>query len=133
AMTITPFLTLPIRGKKDALYARQTARRVASLLRFHPHEQACITAGVFVIACQALTLFGKARICFQIENQQLHVFAQGGKQASQTDSQDDCINRITELLRGTDAQPLYRLTRPLPADQGPELAERDLGWLVQQV
>src|SRR5205085_2310875 len=31
-MTITPFLTLKLRGKRDALFARQRARRVANLL-----------------------------------------------------------------------------------------------------
>src|SRR5438128_309313 len=54
AMTITPFLALKIRSKKDAVRARTRARRVAGLLSFDPYEQTCIAAGVFVIACQAL-------------------------------------------------------------------------------
>ena len=75
-MTITPFLALKLRGKKDAILARQRARRIASLLAFDPYEQACIAAGVFVVACHALERFGKATICFQIENHQLQVFAE---------------------------------------------------------
>src|ERR1051325_2451805 len=76
AMTITPFLALKIRTKKDAVRARTRARRVAGLLSFDPHEQTCIAAGAFVIACQAMMLFGKARLCFQIESHQLQIFAE---------------------------------------------------------
>lgn len=120
-MTITPFLVVKLRGKKDAILARQRARRVASLLNFDIHEQACIAAGTFVIACQALAQFGKATIVFQIENQQLQVFAEGRSQ--------DTAPRFADVLEPTS---LFRLTKPLPVR---ELAaeESELGWLTEQV
>ena len=65
-MTITPFLVVNLRGKKDALRVRQRSRRVASLLHFGVHEQTCIAAGAFVVACQALSVLLKPRLCFQI-------------------------------------------------------------------
>jgi hypothetical protein len=129
-MTITPFLTLILRGKKDALYARQKARRVANLLGYDPQEQACIAAGAFVVACQALALFGKARVCFQIENQHFEVFAQELKSES---AKAALANRITGLFRAVEPKTLYRLSKPLPPEQSPHLDEMDLGWLVNKV
>ncbi len=124
-MTITPFFTLVLRGKKDAIHARQKARRVASLLGFDPQEQACIAAGTFVVAVQALTMFRTARLCFQIENHQLHVFSEDRAQAS-----DRPANRITGLLR--DGKSPLRLAKPLPSEPG-VVAELDVGWLVNKV
>lgn len=129
-MTITPFLSLNLRGKKDALMARRRARRVANLLSYEPHEQTCIAAGVFVVACQALALFGKARLHFQIEHHQLHVFAQDAKHESH-DPARVAANRIIGLFREPDSKALYRLAKPLPAEKNIE--ELDLGWLVKKV
>jgi hypothetical protein len=129
-MTITPFLTCKLRGKKDAILARQKARRIASLLCYPPHEQACIAAGVFVVACQGLALLGKARLCFQIENRQLQVFAQQAI-SEQSNTCPAPANRITEVLREVDPKTLYRLTKPLPPEQ--QVSEKDLGWLVHKV
>lgn len=127
AMTITPFLSLKLRGKKDAVLTRQRARRVASLLCFDPHEQACIAAGTFVIACQALTVFRKARICFQIDNHQLQIFAQEASPAEPADG-----IRIAGLFPEVDPKTLFRLTKPIPEQtNAPELM--DLGWLVRKV
>jgi len=129
-MTITPFLALKLRGKKDAILARQRARRVASLLAFDIHEQACIAAGAFVVACQALKLFGKARLCFQIENHQLQIFAQDVKPA--TAEPPTVSTRLTGMFPETDPKTLFRLTKQLPAQSG--LAdEMELGWLVKKV
>ena len=127
-MTITPFLTLKLRGKRDALLARQRARRVANLLGFDAHEQACIAAGAFVVACQALTLLGKTHLCFQIENHQMHIFVQDAK--PQTDTPE--AKRLRGLFPAVDPHALYRLTKPLPAQQ---LAadEQELGWLAATV
>jgi hypothetical protein len=122
-MTITPFLALKLRGKKDAVLARQRARHVASLLSFDSHEQACIAAGVFVIACQALTRFGKAQLCFQIEDGHLHVFAEGRHQAKDS--------RL-EGMFPDDPKPPARLMKPLPPRDNPA-EEIELGWMVQQV
>jgi hypothetical protein len=128
-MTITPFLTLKLRGKKDALQARQMSRRVANLLCFDPHEQACIAAGVFVVACQALKLLGKARLFFQIENNQLQVFTQEAKSGTAAVS----ANRITEIFHEGEPKSLFRLTKPLPAGRGKDVEELDLGWLAHKV
>lgn len=127
-MTITPFLALKLRGKKDAVLARQRARRVASLLSFDPHEQACIAAGVFVIACQALTRFGRARLCFQIENHQLHVFAE----PVEAKTAPNPANPRFQGLFPDEAQALVRLVKPMPPRDNPA-EEIELGWLVRQV
>jgi hypothetical protein len=130
-MTIAPFLALKLCGKKDAVLARQRARRVASILSFDVHEQACIAAGTFVVACQALVLFGKARLCFQIQNHQLHVFAQGVN--AETDA---ALQQVSKRLAGmfpeVDPRTLFRLTKPLPPQLHPA-EEVELGWLVNQV
>src|SRR5687767_1155637 len=107
-MTITPFLTLKLRCKKDAVLARLRARRVGGLLSFDPHEQACVAAGTFVIACQALMLFGKARLCFQIENHQLHIFAQDAK-ADTAEPAVSATKRLAGLFPENDPKSLFRL------------------------
>jgi hypothetical protein len=127
-MTITPFLTLNLRGKKDAVLARQRARRVASLLSFDPYEQACIAAGTFFVACQALLVLGKSRLCFQIDQQQLQIYAEEIKAAST----DQASKRLTGLFNEVDAKTLFRLCKPLPPQESP-VEQMDLGWLVKQV
>lgn len=128
-MTIPPFLALRLRGKKDAVLARQRARRVASLLRFDLPEQACIAAGTFVVACQALLFYGKARLCFQIENHQLHIFAED---AQANDAIPPASNRLGKFLPAIDPKTLYRLTKSLPSMDSPA-EELDLGWLVSSI
>jgi len=127
-MTITPFLMVALRGKKDAVRARQRARRVASLLHFDVHQQACIAAGAFVISCQALALLCKPRLWFQIESRQLQIFA-----AEDTLPKSGPIEgaRFARILGDVDPA-LYRLAKPLPAQQD-TTEELDLGWLVQSV
>jgi hypothetical protein len=130
-MTITPFLALNLRRKKDAILARQRARRVASLLSFDCHEQACIAAGAFVIACQALEKFGKARLCFQIDAHQLQVFAEDANPASALES--GVSKRLTGLFsEPDDAKALYRLAKPMPPQQNPA-EEVEIGWVVAKV
>jgi len=130
-MTITPFMTLNLRGKKDAVLVRARARRVASLLGYDIHEQACIAAGSFVVACQALLLFGKAKICFQIESHQLQVFAQDAA-TDTNDSASMAAKRLADAFSEADAKSPFRLIKPLPAC---EVAadEVELGWLVKKV
>jgi hypothetical protein len=123
-MTITPFLALKVRGKKDAILIRARARRVAGLLGFDAYEQACIAAGAFVVACHTLTQLGKGRICFQIESQQLQVFAEGS-------ASSDPNRRLQGLLQN-DAQSLPRLVKPLPPRDQPA-EDIELGWLIRQV
>jgi hypothetical protein len=120
-MNATPFFTVGIRRKHDALRVRQQARQIAALLHFSVAEQACIAAGTFVIACQALALPGRFRLCFQLEANQLQVFARAGK------TSEEFGNRIAALL-GPQGQARLRLSKPLPAEQ--TVAESDLAWLV---
>jgi len=130
-MTIAPFLALRLRGKKDAVLARQRARRVASILSFDVHEQACIAAGTFVVACQALMLFGKTRLCFQIENHQLQIFAQDLD--AETDAALQPVSkRLAGIFPEVVPKPLFRLTKPLPPQLHPA-EEVDLAWLVNQI
>ena len=130
-MTITPFMTLKLRGKKDALLARPRARRVASLLGYDIHEQACIAAGSFVVACQALLLFGKAKICFQIENHQLHIFALDA--ATEAGASEQSVSqRLAGAFPEAEAKLPFRLTKPLPPSE--VLADEvELGWVVKKV
>jgi hypothetical protein len=125
-MTAQPFLTFPIRGKKDVIRARQRARQVASLLQFSPQDQACLAAGTFVIACQALESLGTAVVCFQLEDAQLKVFANVEGAPGEANHP---VNRITCLPARDGLQ--LRLVKPLPADS--RLAEADLAWLVNNV
>jgi hypothetical protein len=112
-----PFLILKVRGKKEILALRQKARLVAQLLRYEPYEQTCIAAGAFAVARQALAQMGKARICFQIEAEQLHIFAQGCRADGEAAAEPGRM--------------LLRLAKPLPAERG--LAEVDVAWLVKSM
>jgi hypothetical protein len=120
-MTTSPFLTVPIHGQKDALRIRHRARQIASLLHYPPHEQTCIAAGTFVIACQLLNLPGKHAVAFTIDNGHLHV------QAEPVEPRDGPVNRLMSLIGAPAEAPLH-LVKPLPADR--PLADADLAWLV---
>jgi hypothetical protein len=126
-MTAYPFFTFPIRGKRDAMRARYRARQVARLLQFSAHEQACIAAGTFAVVCQALEVLGKSLLCFQIDDNKLHVFLRSTR--SRDDHARGGVNRIASLAVGEES--LLRLVKALPPDQA--LAEADLAWLVQNV
>jgi hypothetical protein len=116
-MTTLPFLTLPVRGKKDAILVRQRARQVAALLRFPPAEQACVAAATFAIVCQGLQQLGSCAVAFAIENRQLHVYVQdGGPLAPGANS----VNRIAEQLR---------LVKPVPPES--TVAESDLALILR--
>jgi len=130
-MMTTPFFTLKLRSKKDAVLVRQRARRVASLLSFDPLEQACIAAGTFVIACQALMVFGKTRICFHIEQNQLQIYAQEVQPTPQ-DGAAPGSKRLSGLFNEYEAKTLFRLCKPLPTQEKPA-DQLDLGWLVTKV
>jgi hypothetical protein len=116
-MTAPPFVTLPVRGKKDVLRARQRARQIAALLHFPPLEQACIAAGTFAVSCRALGRLGRFRLCFQIEANQLNVFARPSGR-----------NRTLSRARSEEGV-LLRLAKSLP--QGQPVDEADLAWLVR--
>jgi hypothetical protein len=130
-MTITPFLVVNLRGKKDALRVRQRARRVASLLHFGVHEQTCIAAGAFIVACQALSVLLKPRLCFQIEQRQLQIFAIEENTTTPAGHGTACA-RLAGLLDQPGRPPLYRLSKTLPPQQD-TTEELDLGWLVESI
>jgi hypothetical protein len=130
-MTTTPFFALKLRSKKDAVLARQRARRVASVLSFDPHEQACIAAGTFVIACQALVVYGKSRICFHIEQNQLQVYAQEAE-ATPGGAGLEARRFLSGLFNEIDSKTLFRLCKPLPPQES-ATDQLDVGWLVTKV
>ena len=113
-MTTTPFLSLNLRNKKDAVLARQRARRVANVLAFDAQEQACIAAGTFIIACQALMIFGRAKLCFQIENHQLGISAQESRVDDHPETHP-ISRRLVGIFPEADAKALFRLVKSLPA------------------
>ena len=117
-MLIPPFMTHRVRGKKEALSARLKARLVASLLQFEIHEQACIAAGTFMVACKALASQGKCVLCFQIEQDHLHVYAQEWRSPDQP-------------KLGGEAKLGLHLSKLLPC--GRTWGEKDVAWLVKKV
>ena len=111
----TPQWAFPLREKRDVLVVRQRARQVAHLLRFSPLDQACIAAGVFMIADQARRAYSASEICFRLEDRQLTV----------------CARPTAECLSKADAS-LLKLTKPLPEAAQKESPE-DLGWLIARI
>lgn len=107
-MSSQPFLILSVQAKKDVLAVRQKARLVAQLLRFEPHDEACLAAGAFAVGLQAMSQAGPSRICFLIERGQLHIFA--------------------HPVAAEAGPQLLRLAKCLPAAS--ELDETDIAWLV---
>lgn len=127
-MSASSFLTLRVHRRADVLRLRQQARRVAGLLRFEDHEQACIAAGSFLVACAAIERLGSADVCFQLNQNQLHIFAQGiGDESEPPSASPPRKQRQRPKPQHTD--PLPRLVKDLPAEQA--LLEPDVAWLVQ--
>jgi hypothetical protein len=110
-MTTPAFFTFPIRRKRDTILVRHKARQIAAMLQFSVQEQACIAAGTFFIACQALQSGRRSAIEFRIAEHQLLVQARLG-----TPTTDDA------------AQRLVRLEKPLPGE--PVIAESDMSWIL---
>jgi len=106
-MTHTPLLLLRIRRKRDALFARGQARRVAALLGFDPLEQACVAGLVFELARQALDGAGAVRLEFAVERGRLVICPVGGG-------------------------PRLRVEKPLPP-RDPALPAEDLSWVVREL
>jgi hypothetical protein len=113
-------LTLALRRRRDVVLARQRARQIASLLRFDIHEQACIAAGAFAVAAQALAQLGPCRLVLRLEEHTLHIFAQQACPAG------------LPTRRGDASQPFARLAKPLPP-QARELTREDLAWISEQL
>lgn len=129
-MSASPFLTLRVRRRTEILRLRCLARRVAGLLRFEAHEQACIAAGSFLVACTAVERLGSVQVCFQLEQNQLHIFAQGiGDESDQPSASPPRKQRPGPKQPQTD--PLPRLIKDLPSEQA--LQETDVAWLAQSL
>jgi hypothetical protein len=110
-------VTLSIRRRRDALFARQRARQIAGLFHFEIHDQAFIAAGTFAIASQILRHGRSGVICIALENDGVHIFPRAGGKGRATRPQ---------LPENS-----WRLVKALPvaADYAPE----DLAWLCKQL
>jgi hypothetical protein len=124
SMNAIPFLTLSIRTRKDALRGRHRARQITHLLGFDAHDQGCLAAATFLIACRALDQLGGAVLRFRIEQQHLHV------SAGAADDDPASPGRPPVLSAGLAPLPL-EISRPIPPGQA--LDESDLAWLVRRV
>jgi hypothetical protein len=111
----TPQWTFVLREKRDVLVVRQRARQVAHLLQFSPLDQACIAAGVFMIADQARQAFSVPEICFQLDDRQLTV----------------CARPTAESLAKAET-PILKLAKPLPEGTRKESPE-EIAWLIARI
>jgi len=111
----TPQWTFVLRERRDVLAVRQRSRQIAHLLQYPPLEQACIAAGVFVIADQARRAYSAPEICFRLEDGQLVVFARP----------------LSESMMTAEG-PLLKLAKPLP-DGAKNQSLEDLGWLIARI
>src|SRR6516164_9173228 len=70
---ITTLLTLPVRGKRDIVVARQRARQIAGLLGYPRREQVVLSAMVFDLARRSFEAVRSGQLQFQVEDHRLHV------------------------------------------------------------
>jgi hypothetical protein len=105
-------MTLTLRSKRDILLARQRARQIAALFQFEAKEKACIAAGSFAIATQALQQSRSSQLCIQTESDTLHIF---------TKSRGNGV-----------AEKSMRLVKRLPRTAA-EFAAEDIQWLCKQL
>jgi hypothetical protein len=119
----TILFTFCLEGKKDALAARERVRQAARLLRFEPPEETLIAAATFVIAYQALRHLAQPTLVVNLEDDCLHISAQGRCRTSPS--------RDPKALTAPSHPPLLELVKPLPDDK--PLSPEDLSWILQQV
>lgn len=117
--------TQPLRTKRDILLARQRARHIAGWFHFPAHDQACIAAGTFAIAAQALRLGRSSQLCIHTEDRRLHIFALNS-------SCDGPLPPTGRMTSAATPAGLLRLVKPLPAEAA-ELSVEDMRWLVVQL
>jgi hypothetical protein len=120
-----PLLTFPLGSRRDVLLARQWARRIAVLFHFPFQEQACIAAGAFTVAAQALRRFKSAMLHMKIEDGKLHIFPMDRDGLSQPNSSKEPAGQPAPA-------DLLRLVKPLPTGAS-EFTSEDLGWIVLQL
>lgn len=113
---MTALITIPVRSKRDLLLARQRARQIAALLHFEPADQACIAAGTFAVAHDALGRVGPCTLSIRLADQSLHVSA-GAERPDET---------------GESENQGLRLVKPLPA-MARAFAPEDLAWMLDQL
>lgn len=119
-------LTLPVNSRRDVLLARQRARQIAALLHFESVDQACIAAGTFAVAQQALRRSRAAQLYFRIDKKMLHVFAQATGKAARTLP----LRQLPAGVAGPDSS--LRLAKALPAGTA-DFSNEDLIWVIEQL
>jgi hypothetical protein len=110
-----------IARNRDLLFARQQARRLAHLLRFGPHGEACIVAGAFEVGHQARRLYRQFDLCYALEGRQLLIYARIDKSE----------NPMCPTVAEGEAK-LLRLSKTIP-ETIPCPAAEDLAWTLGQV
>ena len=117
----TLIFSVRIASNRDLLFARQKARRLAHLMHFGPHDEACIVAGVFAVGMQARQAEPAFDLCFALEHRQLTVFPRFPK--SENPTCPTVADREVHLLK---------LAKTVPEKAHP-LAAEDLAWMMEQV
>lgn len=116
-------LSLPLRSRRDLIWARHRSRQLAALLKFDPDDQALIAAVTFAIGVQALELFDEPDLLCQMEAKSLHVFAR------EAESEATRPRRIPRARSGQ-GNPM-RFARDLPS--GLESSTADVRWVLEQL
>src|SRR5437868_7404274 len=118
-------LTLALRSKRDVLLARQRARQTAVLFHFEPHDQACIAAGAFAVATEALRRSKSGQLWIQIEDGTLRIFSREGGAKPSAPSLKDQNERGLGVVS-------LQLLKPLPPAAA-EFSAEDLSWIMTQL
>jgi hypothetical protein len=116
---------LPLRRKRDVVVARHRARQIARLLGFDAREQACIAAGVFVIARTAWQHTGRRALAFELAGDVFQVVPVLGPRPDA--DLGGLLNRLP-----LPAKDLLRLEKTLPPDR-PAVDRADLAWVVEEL
>jgi hypothetical protein len=142
----TPLLSLPVRGRRDILLARQRARQLAGLLGYDAATRLGVAAAAFEVAWGAYPARGRSTVVFQIEEGLLQIFAAGTADerrgvsppwhSRQTPRSMDprgvrrLRNRVLQLP-AVRAMPEARFEIPLPA--APAMSADDAAWAVREL
>src|SRR5262249_3247228 len=121
-------LEMPIRCRRDVIWAQQRMRRLAVLLRYDSHDQALIAACAFTVANHALEALGHAELCVPLGSCFLHVFAQ--PLSAQPPGKSRA--KVSDQIEQTESHaPLMRLSKELPGKH--EIPTEDVGWIATQL
>ena len=111
-------LSLPLRNKRDAMIARQRTRQLAGLLGFDAQEQASISANVFALAWQIVSLRSPVELFFRLEEEKLKVQVQARRKRSSDETSET-------------ARSVVCLERFLPGRS--KVSVEDLGWAIDHL